>query len=113
MSERPIEGIEWRGDGETSLRLENGRVSGSGGINRLMGDYTLTGDELSFGMLATTMMAGPPERMEAEQRFLAALGTVARWTTVAAAGEPEAGVSLVLAGEDGVELLRFVVNQSV
>ena len=109
MSELRIEGIEWRGADDTSLRLEDGRVSGSGGINRLMGQYTLTGDELSFGMLATTMMAGPPERMEAEQRFLAALGAVARWSAVAA-DKPEAGASLVLADGDGVELLRFVAE---
>ena len=57
--ERSIEGIDWRGGDDTSLRLEDGRVSGSGGINRLMGDYTLTSDRLSFGVLATTRMAGP------------------------------------------------------
>lgn len=100
----PIERVDWHGADGASLRLEDGRVSGSAGINRLMGDYTLAGDRLGFGVIATTMMAGPPERMEAEQRFLSALGQVARWSVVAA-GEPEAGTSLVLADDDGVELL--------
>ena len=103
---QPIEGVEWHGADDTSLRLEGGRLSGSGGINRLMGDYTLTDDRLSFGVIATTMMAGPPERMAAEQRFLTALGAVARWSIVAA-GEPGASRSLVLADDDGIQLLAL------
>jgi len=51
----------------------DGRVSGRATVNRLMGQYTQDGDVLRFGALATTMMAGPPEHMEQEQRVLAAL----------------------------------------
>ena len=105
---QPIEEIEWHGADDTSLRFEGVRLSGSGGINRLMGDYTLTDDRLSFGVIATTMMAGPPERMAAEQRFLTALGAVARWSIVTA-GEP--GVcSLVLVDGDGIQLLSLVAT---
>jgi heat shock protein HslJ len=96
----PIEGIEWIA-GNASLRLEDGRVSGSGGINRLMGDYRLDGSSLGFGAVATTMMAGPPERMEAEQRFLDALARVTRWA--------RDGEQLVLRDDEGAELLRFDV----
>jgi heat shock protein HslJ len=108
MTGGAIEGIEWRGADDTSLHFEDGRVSGSAGINRLMGDYTLTDDLLAFGVIATTRMAGPPERMEAEQRFLAALARVGRWSTVD--HEPETACSLVLADGDGVELLRLVAE---
>ena len=72
-----IEGIEWA-SGSASLRLESGRVSGSGGIN-VMGDYQLDGASLTFGPVATTRMAGPPEQIEAEQRFLADLARIRRW----------------------------------
>ncbi len=58
------------------LDLEESRVSGSGGVNRLMGTFVLSEDELRFGPLATTMMAGPEEAMRREREFLAALERV-------------------------------------
>lgn len=51
----------------------DGRVSGRATVNRLMGQYSLEGDTLRFGALATTMMAGPQEHMDQEQRVLSAL----------------------------------------
>jgi len=53
--------------------LPDGRVAGRATVNRLMGSYTLDGDVLAFGALATTMMAGPQELMDQEQRVLEAL----------------------------------------
>ena len=73
-----IEGIEWVSE-SASLRLESGRVSGSGGINRLTGEYQLDGSSLTFGTVATTRMAGSPEQMKAEQRFLADLARITSW----------------------------------
>jgi heat shock protein HslJ len=93
-----IEGVDWIA-GDASLRLEGGRVSGSGGVNRLLGDYRLEGSRLIFGPVATTMMAGPQERMESEQRFLAALARVTQWS--------RDGEQLVLRDEGGNELLRI------
>jgi heat shock protein HslJ len=58
------------------LDLEESHVSGSGGVNRLTGTFALNEDELRFGPLATTRMAGPEEAMEREQAFLAALERV-------------------------------------
>ena len=74
-----IEGIEWV-SGSARLRLMSGRVSGSGGINRLTGAYQLEGARLTIGPVATTKMAGRPDQMEGEQRFLADLGRVTRWS---------------------------------
>jgi heat shock protein HslJ len=54
------------------LHPESGRVTGSGGCNRITGNYRLDGDRLSFGSLASTMMSCH-EGMEAERSFLAAL----------------------------------------
>lgn len=58
------------------LDLEEARVTGSGGVNRLTGPFAMTGGELRFGRLATTRMAGPEEAMRREAQFLAALGRV-------------------------------------
>ena len=58
------------------LDLEEARVTGSGGVNRLTGHFALSGDELRFGTLATTRMAGPENAMQREAAFLAALGRV-------------------------------------
>ena len=54
------------------------RASGSGGCNRIMGGYELTGDKLTFARMASTMMACP-EGMETEQKFQKGLGQVKRW----------------------------------
>lgn len=53
----------------------DGRVSGSSGVNRVFGGYELDGNELRLPALASTLMAGPPEAMALEHRFLVALGT--------------------------------------
>jgi heat shock protein HslJ len=45
--------------------LEESRVAGSSGLNRLMGTFSLAEDELRFGPLATTLMAGPRTRCSA------------------------------------------------
>jgi putative lipoprotein len=58
------------------LDLEEARVTGSGDVNRLTGHFALSGDELRFGPLATTRMAGPVNVMQREAAFLAALERV-------------------------------------
>ena len=56
-------------EGGKPLRLDvsDGRVSGSAGINRFMGQL---GDDKPFPTLATTMMAGPEELMSQERILL-------------------------------------------
>ena len=53
----------------------DGRLSGTTGVNRLMGEFEVRDGLLVVGNAATTRMAGPPEAMEQEQRLLALLGT--------------------------------------
>ena len=53
-------------------------MSGSGGCNRITGGYESNGDKLTFGQMASTMMACA-SGMETEQNFLKALGEVKRW----------------------------------
>jgi len=85
-----LEGAEWKVRslaGEpvpdavaVSIRfLEDNRIAGSSGCNRFMGGYELTGEGLSFGQIAGTMMACPEPRMQIEQRFLGLLQTVTRF----------------------------------
>ncbi|HJY78068.1 MAG TPA: META domain-containing protein [Burkholderiales bacterium] len=55
------------------LHRDGRRVTGSGGCNRFTGSYDLSGERLSFGKMAGTMMACQ-ESMETERAFLQALG---------------------------------------
>lgn len=87
--DEPIEGPRWRlvQLGEQSiapgaepardphLQFEpNGRVSGSGGCNRLSGSFTRSHSQLRLGQLASTRMAcAEAERGALETRFFQAL----------------------------------------
>ncbi len=58
----------------TEITFADSQVTGSGGVNTFNGSYETPGDDaLTFGPLASTRMAGPPEAMEQEADFFAAL----------------------------------------
>lgn len=61
------------GGGPLTLEIHDGRVSGSAGVNRFMGQL---GDEKPFPPLATTLMAGPEELMAQESIILGHLESV-------------------------------------
>ena len=65
------------GQKEPHIRLqpEEGRVTGSGGCNNMMGGYELDGTKLTFGPMASTMMACS-EGMEQEHAFGQALDAI-------------------------------------
>ncbi|MFB9148640.1 META domain-containing protein [Roseovarius ramblicola] len=56
--------------------LDGGRVAGSGGCNRIVGGFSLSGEGLHFGPMASTMMACPETLMEQERRMLDSLEQV-------------------------------------
>ncbi len=60
------------------LDAKTHRVSGSGGCNRLVGGWKVNGDHIIFGQMASTMMACA-DGMDAEGKFLKALGNASRW----------------------------------
>jgi putative lipoprotein len=57
----------------------DGRVSGSGGCNRIGGSAELDGDHLRFSQMISTRMACAPALMNQESRFLGALADVRRF----------------------------------
>ena len=58
----------------------DGRVSGRGGVNQFGGSFRVADDTIEFGEMMQTLMAGPPEAMEQEQRFLDALSGNRAWS---------------------------------
>jgi heat shock protein HslJ len=60
---------------------KDGSITGGAGCNTYSGPYTVTGNQIQIGPLASTMMAcgDPPGIMEQEQQYLAALGTAATY----------------------------------
>jgi putative lipoprotein len=83
------------------LQSQESRFAGSGGVNRLMGGYTLDGTSLTFSNAASTMMAGPPEAMAQEQVIVAALARVRGYTI--------AGDQLTLLDDAGRPVFTAVV----
>ncbi len=78
---------------------EGGGVHGSGGINSFFGPYALDGDKLRIENLGMTRMAGPPELMDQESAFVAALHAARAWKI--------RGDTLELADETGTMLARL------
>ena len=68
---------------ETTAVFKAGTVSGNGGCNTYSGPYTQSGASLTFGQLATTMMACPDPQMSVESAYYAALAKSATYTAVA------------------------------
>ena len=116
-----LEGVDWvllayrSGDalvelgdprGPARLRFEGGRVTGSAGCNRLMGDYELKGEGIRFqAPMASTMMACPEPLMSQEQAVHAALASVASYRREAD--------GLDLLDPHGEVLLRLTVLEPV
>ena len=59
-------------------------MAGSGGCNRFSGSARIEGDTISFGDLASTMMACAEAAMNQEQKFHAALGAARTFSIDAA-----------------------------
>lgn len=83
----PLQGVEWVvediagtgivADSRVTLAFDaEGKVAGSGSCNRYFGPYTLVADKVTFGNMASTMMACPEALMEQERRFLQTLQQV-------------------------------------
>jgi heat shock protein HslJ len=56
--------------------VSDGTVSGVGGVNRFQTQLNLVDGRMSFGPVAATKMAGPPEAMDLESTYFTRLGAV-------------------------------------
>ncbi len=64
----------------TAVFAEDGTLSGTAGCNTYNGTYEVSGDAMTIGPLATTMMACEPDASDQEANYLAALGRVTTFT---------------------------------
>jgi heat shock protein HslJ len=109
----PLEKTEWKLTWLNGTKIEMGtpqqvpyiqldpeshRVSGSGGCNRLMGGYELSGDHLKFSQMAMTRMACL-HGGDTESSFAKALDQVTTWKIV--------GGKLLLMDADQHALAKF------
>lgn len=116
-ADAPLEKTEWRLIWLGSTKIESGtpqqapyiqldpeshRVSGSGGCNRLMGEYELAADHLKFSQVAMTRMACI-HGGETESAFSKALDQVTSWKI--------AGGKLLLLDADQHVMAKFVAYQ--
>jgi heat shock protein HslJ len=78
----------------STLTMNGGKANGNAGVNQFNGSYDAPSDGvLTFGELATTMMAGPDNAMKQEQDFLKALADTKKFTT-------EDGALVLMDGDD-------------
>jgi putative lipoprotein len=90
--DEPIEGPLWRlaqlgtepvapgSEAQVQFDAASGRVSGSGGCNRMSGAFTRSGVTLRIGQLASTRMACiDPARAATEAQFISALERTASY----------------------------------
>ena len=61
------------------LATENSRVHGNAGCNNFFGQFEEKQSDLTFSALGSTMMACPPQAMDTERGFLAALEATTRY----------------------------------
>ena len=62
-----------------TMQFDEGKVAGKAPVNRYFGTAAVGEGSLTFGPLATTQMAGPPEAMTAETGYMKALAGVTQW----------------------------------
>jgi heat shock protein HslJ len=85
-----------------TLNFSGKSVSGSGGCNRLIGQFTVDGNSLSINeQMASTMMACPEALMEQEQKFVKALTTAREYAIMAP------GNLVITYGDDPGQELKF------
>jgi heat shock protein HslJ len=117
-AQRSLAGTQWRldsfggvGDKKpvvdgTSITIQFGsdsRASGSSGCNSYSGTYNTEGERLSFGQMISTMRACvEPKANQQEQKYMAALRAITRFTIT------ESSLSL---SDDTEVLLNFISSQ--
>jgi heat shock protein HslJ len=96
-----LAGSEWRPSfmRASELPAGSGRITGNGGCNQFFGGYTLSGNHIKIGPLASTRK-GCPGLILAETAFFATLEAANRFE--------QDGTTLVLFDAAGTKLAQFV-----
>jgi copper homeostasis protein (lipoprotein) len=68
----PVPALEGQREPHIVLHSESGRLAGTGGCNQFSGGYGIDGEKMTFGAMATTMMACPDGR-DVDLALMAAL----------------------------------------
>ena len=72
-----IKGVEYTlENSDITITFDTNKVYGFSGVNRYFGGVEIQGDTITIGNLASTMMAGPKEKMEEESNYLKTLSSV-------------------------------------
>ena len=82
-----------------SASFDGSAISGTSGCNQYNASYEATGNEISFGPLAGTQMACPPDEMAVEARYTELLGQIATFEV--------SGRSMSMADGEGTPVLQF------
>ena len=88
-----------------SATFADGTVGGATGCNRFSAPYTVDGDSLEIGTIASTQMACEPPLDAVERAYVAALAEVTGWSL-----EFD---ELTLSDADGGEVLRYTAMKPV
>lgn len=80
----------------------DGKVTGSGGCNRISGAATVSEARISFSPMISTKMACAPAILDQESEFLSALGDARLWRI------DEQRDKLILVDAHGVTVLRLL-----
>lgn len=79
---------------------DDGQLHGNATVNQIMGSWTLDGSQLMLDRLGSTRMAGPPQQMAQERRFMAALELVA-------AVQADSAGQVTIVARDGSSILAL------
>jgi heat shock protein HslJ len=82
----------------------DGSIGGSGGINSYFGSCTMNGNEIRFGTIGCTLMAGPGPLMDQESAYFRLLDSARSFKI--------SGTSLVMSDAEGRVLLKFRVDDA-
>jgi len=78
LGETPVAAASGQREPQLILNSDSRRVSGWDGCNQIVGSYELSGKHLTFGQMASTLMACA-EGTDTEKALLKALAQVRAW----------------------------------
>ncbi len=93
--------VETLPDVKTTAEFKDGQVGGKAACNTYNGPYEVDGNQISFGLMMSTMMACPPPIMDQEMGYLGALERVATFDV--------SEESLTMFDADGEIVLEFML----